>query len=105
MTHLSPCERTPRPESSGGCHADVAQGCLGQLVERLQPEAFYAFGDDGQRTILAVFDLADPSQIPALTEPLYQQGKAKVTMTPCMTLEDLQKGVEEAARQMAEMQA
>jgi hypothetical protein len=82
-----------------------AADAIGQLVERLQPEAFYAFGDDGQRTILAVFDLADPSQIPALTEPLYQQGKAKVTMTPCMTLEDLQKGVEEAARQMAEMQA
>jgi len=76
-----------------------------RMVERLQPEAFYAFAEDGQRTVIMVFDLADPSQIPALTEPLYQQGKAKVTMTPCMTLEDLQKGVEEAARQMAEMQA
>jgi len=42
-----------------------------------------------------VFDLTDPSQIPVLTEPMYQQGKAKVTLTPCMNLEDLEKGFEE----------
>jgi len=72
-----------------------------QMVERLQPEAFYAFGEDGQRAVLMVFDMADPSQIPALTEPMFQQGNAKVTLTPCMNLEDLQKGFEELASQMA----
>ena len=75
-----------------------------QLVERLHPEAFYAFGEDGQRAILLVFDMADPSQIPVLTEPFYQQGKAKVTLTPCMNLEDLEKGFEELASQMQAMQ-
>lgn len=75
-----------------------------RLVERLQPEAFYAFGEDGQRAILVVFDMADPSQIPVLTEPMFQQGKAKVTLTPCMNLEDLEKGFEELANQMAAMQ-
>lgn len=73
----------------------------GQIVERLQPEAFYAFGEDGQRAILLVFDMADPSQIPVLTERMYQQGKAKITLTPCMNLEDLQKGFEELASQVA----
>jgi hypothetical protein len=72
-----------------------------RVVERLQPEAFYAFAEDGQRTVLLVFDMADPSQIPVLTEPFFQQGKAKVTMTPCMNLEDLEKGFEELASQMA----
>ena len=72
-----------------------------QIVERLHPEAFYAFGEDGQRAILLVFDMADPSQIPVLTEPMYQQAKAKITLTPCMNLEDLQKGFEELASQMA----
>jgi hypothetical protein len=48
-----------------------------------------------------VFDLTDPSQIPVLTEPMYQQGKAKVTLTPCMNLEDLEKGFEKLASQMA----
>jgi hypothetical protein len=73
----------------------------GQIVERLQPEAFYAFGEDGQRAIMLVFDMADPSQIPVLTEPMYQQAKAKITLTPCMNLEDLQKGFEELASQVA----
>ena len=75
-----------------------------QMVERLQPEAFYAFGEDGQRAVLMVFDMADPSRIPALTEPMYQQAKAKVTLTPCMNVEDLMKGLEEATAQMQEMQ-
>ena len=82
-----------------------AADAIGQLVERLQPEAFYAFGDDGQRTILAVFDLADPSQIPVISEPLFQRANVKITLTPCMTLEDVKKGVEEAARRMAAMQS
>jgi hypothetical protein len=36
-----------------------------RVVDRFQPEAFYAFTDDGQRAILMVFDMADTSQIPA----------------------------------------
>ena len=39
-----------------------------------------------------------------ITEPLYQGAKAKVTLTPCMNLEDVKKGMEEAARRMADMQ-
>jgi hypothetical protein len=75
-----------------------------RVVDRFQPEAFYAFTDDGQRAILMVFDMADTSQIPMLTEPMFQQGKAKVTLTPCMNLEDLEKGFEELASQMEAMQ-
>jgi hypothetical protein len=77
---------------------------IDQLVESLQPEAFYAVGEDGQRAVVVVFDLADPSQLPGIVEPLYQQGKAKVTVSPCMNLEDLKKGVEGAVRRMQDMQ-
>ena len=76
---------------------------IDRLQEALQPEALYFFGEDGQRTVLAVFDLADPSQIPMVTEPLYQGAKAKVTLTPCMNLEDVKKGMDEAMRRMAAM--
>jgi hypothetical protein len=76
-----------------------------QIVERFQPEAFYAFGEDGQRAVFLVFDMADPSQIPVLTERMYQRGKAKITLTPCMNLEDLQKGFEELASQIASTEA
>ena len=77
---------------------------LGQIMERLQPEAFYALGEDGQHTILAVVDLADPSQIPVITESFYHQGKAKITLTPCMNFEDLQKDIEEATRRTQALQ-
>jgi hypothetical protein len=73
---------------------------LGRIMELLKPEVFYGFGEDGQRAFFAVFDLADPSQIPVISEPLYQLAKAKITLTPCMSLEDIQKGLDEAARQM-----
>ena len=74
---------------------DIRSGVGGEAIDRLQevlqPEAVYFFGEDGQRTVLAVFDLADPSQIPVVTEPLYQGAKAKVTLTPCMNLEDVKR--------------
>ena len=42
---------------------DVRSGAGGEAIDRLhealQPEALYFFGEDGQRTVLAVFDLAD----------------------------------------------
>jgi hypothetical protein len=69
--------------------------------ELIQPEAFYLFPEDGQRAFIAVFDLADLSQIPAITEPLWFGAKAKITLTPCMTVEDAEKGEEEAARWIA----
>jgi hypothetical protein len=74
------------------------------MQEVLQPEAFYAAGEDGQRAFIAVIDLADPSQLPVVCEPLYLLAKAKITVSPCMTFEDLKKGVEEAARRMQDMQ-
>jgi hypothetical protein len=77
---------------------------LNQIEEILQPEAFYGVMEDGHRAFLAVIDLADPSQIPVVLEPLYQLAKAKITVTPCMTLEDVKKGVEEAARRMPDRQ-
>jgi hypothetical protein len=75
-----------------------------RLRELVQPEAFYLFTEDGQRALFAVFDLADPLQIQAIIEPLFLLGKAKVTLTPCLTVEDAGKGMEEVARRMADAQ-
>ena len=83
----------------------AAAEALDQIQEALQPEALYGFVEDGQRAFFAVFDLADPSQIPVISEPLYQRANVKLTLTPCMTLEDVKKGAEEAARRMAAMQS
>jgi hypothetical protein len=78
---------------------------LDRIQEALQPEALYSFVEDGQRAFFAVFDMADPSEIPVVSEPLYQRANVKITLTPCMTVEDVKKGVAEAARLMAAMQS
>lgn len=63
-----------------------------RLLEALKPEAAYFVVEDGQRSCLVVFDMTDPSQIPAICEPLFLGARAKVTLSPCMTLEDLTTG-------------
>jgi hypothetical protein len=82
----------------------AAAEALDQIQQALQPEVLYGFIEDGERAFFAVFDLADPSEIPVISEPLYQRANVKITLTPCMTLEEAKKGVEEAARRMAAMQ-
>ena len=44
----------------------AAAEALDRIQEALQPEALYSFVEDGQRAFFAVFDLADPSQIPVI---------------------------------------
>ena len=82
----------------------AAAEALDRIQQALKPEVLYGFIEDGERAFFAVFDLADPSEIPLISEPLYQRANVKITLTPCMTLEEAKKGVEEAARRMAAMQ-
>jgi hypothetical protein len=70
----------------------AVQQMIGDLVDRTKPEATYFVGEDGQRGMLAVFDMTDSSQLPSIAEPLFQAG-ARVTFSPCMNLEDLQKAM------------
>ena len=75
---------------------------IGQMMEQLKPEAaYFTASEDGQRACIVVFDMADPSQLPPISEPLFQIGKARVTMAPCMNLEDLQKGLAELPADLA----
>lgn len=68
------------------------------LISELRPEASYFFADGGRRSALFVFDMADPSQIPVIVEPLFMGVQADVELTPVMNLDDLQKGLTEAAK-------
>ena len=75
----------------------VAAGNLGRVMEelfaRVQPEAAYFTTIEGERGGFVVFDLDDPSVIPALAEPLFTELGAKVTLAPVMDRTDLQKGL------------
>jgi hypothetical protein len=65
-----------------------------QTMQQLHPEAAYFLtSDDGHRSCVMVFDLDDPARIPSVSEPFYQGGAERVTLVPCMNLEDLQRGL------------
>jgi hypothetical protein len=68
------------------------------VMQKLQPEAAYFTAMDGKRTGLIVFDLKEPSQMPVIAEPLFMAVNASIEMSPVMTLEDVQAGLQEASK-------
>ena len=86
--------RVSIPVEAGNAAAKA--GTLGSAVEKiladLKPEAAYFFADDnGNRSASIVFDLKDPSDIPAIAEPWFLAFNAKVSFRPVMNAEDLAK--------------
>ena len=86
--------RVSIPTEAG--NAAVKDGTLGTTIEKLladlKPEAAYFFADDhGHRSGSVVFDLKDPSQIPAVAEPWFLAFNAKISLRPVMTPQDLAK--------------
>lgn len=77
-------------------NAAAKAGTLGSSVEAiladLEPEAVYWCADDnGQRSGFIVFDMQDPSQIPAAAEPWFLAFNARVSFRPIMNAQDLAK--------------
>ena len=84
------------------------QGKLGSTIQSiladLKPEAAYFTDDDGERTGLIFFDLADSSAIPAVAEPWFLALNARLTFRPVMNSEDLGRalpGIEAAVKKYA----
>jgi hypothetical protein len=75
----------------------IEDGTLAQVMQQtmevLRPEAVYFGPEDGFRTAFIVFDMADPSQLPAVTEPLFSHFKARVQIFPVMNQDDLRRGL------------
>ena len=67
------------------------------MVDQLKPEAAYFGAKDGMRTGFIVFDLKEPSDIPAVAEPFFQELGAKVTFVPVMSVDDVQAGLQKYA--------
>lgn len=63
------------------------------MMEQLKPEAAFFGPDGGHRTAFIVFQMEDPSQLPALTEPLFSEFGAKVEIFPVMDRDDLERGL------------
>jgi len=69
----------------------------------LKPEAaYFATRPNGERGGFIVFDLKDPSQIPAVAVPFFLAFHARVTLCPVMNAQDLAKaapGIEKAVKE------
>jgi hypothetical protein len=71
---------------------------LNRVMGEIKPEAAYFTAIDGKRTGLIFFDLQEPAQIPAIAEPFFMSVGAAIEFLPVMTPDDVQKGLEEAAK-------
>ncbi|HXQ15774.1 MAG TPA: hypothetical protein VN814_14245 [Caulobacteraceae bacterium] len=75
----------------------VSDGSLPKVIqeflEKAKPEAAYFGAFEGKRTMIAVFDLASPAQIPPLAEPFFMGLNATFDLTPVMDAADLQTGL------------
>ncbi len=74
-------------------------------IARLQPEATYFYAEHGKRTALFVADLKESSEIPAIAEPFFMEAGATVELFPTMNVEELQRGLAEAAKGFAPVPA
>ena len=76
-------------------------GSLGKTIEtlmgKLKPEAAYFCPMHGKRTGMMFFDLAEPSQIIEVVQPLFLNLDAEVDILPVMNAEDLRKGLTKAS--------
>ena len=83
-------------------NAALHEGSLGKVVEtimnELKPEAAYFAPFEGKRGGMIFFDLADPSQIVEVVEPLFLNLNAETELVPVMNGDDLRKGLAKAAQ-------
>ncbi len=83
-------------------NAAINDGSLGRTMEsimsKLKPEAAYFTPMDGKRGGVIFFDLAEPSQIPEVVEPLFLNLNAATELTPVMNADDLRKGLGKVAQ-------
>ena len=78
--------------ASRAIESGAVEQSLREALERLKPEAAYFCLQNGKRTTLFVLDVANPSEIVPLAEPLYSLLKAEISLTPVMNVDDLMEG-------------
>jgi hypothetical protein len=81
-------------------NAAIKDGSLPQIVgnalEALNAEAAYFTSEEGLRTGLIFFDMADSSGIPPAAEPFFMGLNARITFAPVMNVDEMRAGVGKA---------
>jgi hypothetical protein len=68
-------------------------GIIQRFTEAAKPEGVWFTALDGKRTMIAVFDLASPADMPPLAEPFFSGLNATFELSPAMDAADLQTGL------------
>jgi hypothetical protein len=64
---------------------------IGNILEETKPESIYFSEQDGQRGAIAVYNIENNSDVPAISEPWFLSFNASVQFNVAMTPEDLGK--------------
>ncbi len=64
---------------------------IAKILDDLKPEAIYFTEQDGKRGGVMIMDVASPSDVPRIAEPLFLIFNAEVRFHVCMTPDDLAK--------------
>ena len=89
--------RIPVEAGNVGLTEGTLPAALQEVMELVEPEAVYIGTDQGLRCVTIVFDLKDSSDIPAVTEPFFQNANASVVLLPVMNQDDLRAGMAKLA--------
>jgi hypothetical protein len=75
----------------------ISDGSLPEIMEdffaKHSPESVYFTASNGDRTMYAVLDMKDVSEIPSIAEPFFVKLKAKIELKPAMNPEELKRGL------------
>jgi hypothetical protein len=69
---------------------------VGKALTALNAEAAYFTAQDGMRTALIFFDMADSSEIPSAAEPFFMALDAQISFEPVMNVDEMRAGVGKA---------
>ena len=83
----------PVEAGNKGIHNGAIAKTIEAIMASLKPEAAYFLAEGGRRSGMVVFDLKDPSEIPQIAEPLFQQLNASVEFLPVMNADDLKRAL------------
>ncbi len=93
----------PAQAGNAAARAGTLGTSMQKILQAMKAEAaYFTATPSGERGGFIVFDLPDPSHIPAVAEPFFLAFNAKVWLSPVMTPQDLANaapGIEKAVRE------
>jgi hypothetical protein len=85
--------RIPAARGSEAVHSGAIREVIRNFAEQTRPEGMWSTVEHDQRTMIAVFDLKHASDLPRLSEPLFQALDASIDAVPVLSADELAAGL------------